>query len=138
MNIGYTKEVDLKTYLNDQFIKWRGTSKTPIIEFARYLEVKQVTFDSWINRGSIPKRDAIDKIAKKLGDGIYFVLDILPPSVNDKLSFLSPDERALVFSATIEAISRISSKGIDFNSLSDNDKSVVLNSILDERGSKFK
>jgi transcriptional regulator with XRE-family HTH domain len=72
----------LHEYLTKKFLDWQasiGERKT-LEDFADYLDVNRSLLSYWMNGKRIPNEENCEKIAKKLGNEIYDVLDLPRPN----------------------------------------------------------
>lgn len=77
--------MNVSDWLHLKFLEWErseGKRKT-MTQFAKYLEVSQVSLSDWLNGKYLPKGQNIGKIANKLGYEIYDILGISRPHITD-------------------------------------------------------
>lgn len=88
----------LPEFLTKHFLDWQakeGERKT-LEEFSNFLGVNRSLLSYWMNGSRVPKNKNIDKLAVKLGNEIYDVLDLPRPNpylqvVNRLWEFLPED-----------------------------------------------
>jgi hypothetical protein len=67
----------LREFLTERYLEYRREygEETTIYKFAKELDVHPVAFIYWMQGRKLPSRDNVDRLANKLGNDIYHILD---------------------------------------------------------------
>jgi len=114
--------MNFKQYLEGKFLEWQtkaGTRKT-LVEFAKYIGVKQQTLSKWWNTDSKPEGENIRKLADKLGSEVYDVLGLARPDpdlhyISSNWDKITPEARRLMREQAEKYLAQNESKRIPKN-----------------------
>jgi transcriptional regulator with XRE-family HTH domain len=120
----YTCNMNFREFMNQRYVKWRADkigAAGSISSWGREMGISPQVLNGWMNRGSVPRADAIAKLADYLGSEVYSVLGM---TVSEDLSLseqllstgLDPDWVSAFISAKAAAESELLAKGISANS----------------------
>lgn len=74
----------LPQFLTEQFVIWQAKERgrRTLEDFANYLDVNRSLLSYWINGSRVPSKENIEKIAYRLGNEIYDVLEMERPNAH--------------------------------------------------------
>ena len=74
----------MKDYLDREYWKWQaGDRKKNLVLFAEYLDVEYGALSAWMNGTRKPRRENVDRLAEKLGQGAYDAAGLARPDNGD-------------------------------------------------------